>query len=138
MKSILFYESDDEEIIQDVQVLQQKEVFEKLKEICEQKWGSYKDWTFDKWWNECYEDLWLYIKEDPLEVLTTTKIKTNTFWYEKNQGITKIYKDMEDLCDQFIEKWHSENPEPEATMLEDLDEEEVLGDVLKMLEEDFF
>ena len=137
MKSIVFYESDDEDITQDVQILPQKEIFEKLKEICEKSWGSYKDWTFEKWWNECYEDLWLYIKEDPKNVLTSTKIKTSILWYEKNQGVEKIYEDMETLCSQFISEWHKEHPEPEAIQEIELDEEEVLGDVLSRIEGDY-
>lgn len=106
---------------------------EKLEEICSSLWEGYRDWTFQKWWAECREDLWCYIKRDPDKVLTSTKVKTSGFWYEKNQGVQKIYADMQALCEKFMGEWKKSHPEPEEQEVPELDEDEVLGKLAEVL-----
>ena len=62
-------------------------------------------------------------------VLTGSKIVTSMSWFEKNQGIEKIYSDMETLVTEFLAKWHAENPEPAGSPDIMLNESEVMNKI---------
>ena len=134
MKSIMFYEADDEGIPQEIAILDDVEVFKKLKEICEQKWPGRRGWTFKEWWARWYEDLWCYIKRDET-VMTATKLKTSGMWYAKGEDAQKrIYEDMEKLVDGFLAELAEDCPEPPELEDVELDEEDVLSGVIERIE----
>ena len=133
MKSVPFYESEDIRHPQTNTILQEKEIFEKLKSLCKAKWTKHRDWTFDRWWTEIREDLWHFIKKDET-VMSSTKIVTNTFWFEKNQGVEKIYEDMGKLVDEFIKQWKADHPDAEPYEEEPLNEEAIIADLVERLE----
>lgn len=71
------------------------------------------DWSFEKFWRLYNEDIWLYCKLDPdQKIQSPTKIVTCYFWFEKNATIDEIYSIMSTLVKDYIDKWHSEHPEP--------------------------
>ena len=84
------------------------------------------DWSFEKFWELYNEDVWLYCKLDPdQKIQKPTKIVTCYMWFEKNSSVDEIYKIMEILVKDYIDKWHMEHPEPSIESDQEFTEDDI-------------
>ena len=126
MKSIVWYDADDHTIPQTNVFIDEREIFSHMEEWARRNWG--RSDSFDEFWKENAEDIWLKAKQKDL---TTSKIKTYSFWYVKNRGIEDLYSDIEQVVRDYLDEWRDENPEPEDEEPFEIDDsviDEVLDD----------